>query len=28
VLLKLNNAFALTSKSTDWAPEAGVMLSF
>lgn len=26
--LKLNNAFGLTSKATDWAPEVGVMLSF
>lgn len=26
--LKLNNAFGITSKATDWAPEAGVMFSF
>jgi hypothetical protein len=26
--LKLNNAFALTSKATDWAPEVGLMFSF
>ena len=26
--LKLNNAFALTPKATDWAPEVGVMFSF
>jgi hypothetical protein len=28
LLLKLNNAFGLTSKATDWAPEIGVMFSF
>ncbi len=28
VFFKFNNAFGLTSKATDWAPEAGVMLSF
>jgi hypothetical protein len=28
VLLKLNNAFGMTSKAPDWAPEVGVMLSF
>ncbi len=27
VFLKLNNAFGLTSKATDWAPEVGVMIS-
>lgn len=27
VFLKLNNAFGLTSKATDWAPEIGVMFS-
>src|SRR5262249_3220779 len=26
--LKLNNAFGLTPKATDWAPEVGVMFSF
>jgi hypothetical protein len=26
--LKLNNAFGLTSKATDWAPEIGVLFSF
>ncbi len=26
--LKLNNGFGLTSKATDFAPEAGVMFSF
>ncbi len=26
--LKLNNAFGITSKATDWAPEVGVMFSF
>jgi hypothetical protein len=26
--LKLNNAFALTSKATDWAPEVGLVFSF
>jgi hypothetical protein len=28
VVLKLNSAFGLTSKATDWAPEIGVMFSF
>jgi hypothetical protein len=28
VVLKLNNAFGLTSKATDWAPEIGVIFSF
>lgn len=28
VLLKLNNAFGLTSKATDWAPEVGLLFSF
>jgi hypothetical protein len=28
VYLKLNNAFGVTSKATDWAPEVGLMLSF
>ncbi len=28
IYLKFNNAFALTSKATDWAPEYGVMFSF
>lgn len=28
VFLKLNNAFGLTSKATDWAPEIGVMFAF
>lgn len=28
LVLKLNNAFGLTSKATDWAPEIGVMFSF
>lgn len=28
VVLKLNNAFGLTSKATDWAPEVGVMFRF
>jgi hypothetical protein len=28
VFLKLNNAFRLTSKAPDWAPEVGVMISF
>jgi hypothetical protein len=28
VLLKLNNAFGLTSKAPDWAPEVGVMFTF
>lgn len=28
VFLKLNNAFGLTSKATDWAPEVGVMFAF
>lgn len=27
VFLKINNGFGLTSKATDWAPEAGVMFS-
>ena len=27
-ILKLNNAFGLTSKSSDWAPEIGVLFSF
>ena len=26
--LKLNNAFGITSKATDWAPEIGIMFSF
>jgi len=26
--IKLNNAFGVTSKATDWAPEVGVMFSF
>jgi hypothetical protein len=25
--VKLNNAFGLTSKATDWAPEIGVMIT-
>lgn len=28
VVLKLNNAFGLTSKATGWAPEVGVTFSF
>ncbi len=28
VFIKLNNAFGVTSKATDWAPEVGVMFSF
>lgn len=28
VFVKLNNAFGLTSKATDWAPEMGVVMSF
>ena len=28
VYLKLNNAFGVTSKATDWAPEVGVVFSF
>lgn len=28
VVLKLNSAFGLTSKATDWAPEVGLMFSF
>jgi hypothetical protein len=28
IVLKLNNAFGLTSKATDWAPEVGVMFRF
>lgn len=28
VRLKLNNAFGLTSKATDWGPEVGLMISF
>ncbi|MGH7717854.1 MAG: hypothetical protein ACREON_03285 [Gemmatimonadaceae bacterium] len=28
LMLKLNNAFGLTSKATDWAPEIGLMFSF
>jgi hypothetical protein len=28
VTLKLNNAFGVTKKATDWAPEIGVMVSF
>ena len=28
LVLKLNNAFGLTSKATDWAPEVGVMFRF
>ncbi len=28
IFLKVNSAFALTSKATDWAPEIGVMFSF
>jgi hypothetical protein len=27
LLVKLNNAFGLTSKATDWAPEFGLMFS-
>ena len=27
-VIKLNNAFGLTSKATDWAPEVGIMFSF
>jgi hypothetical protein len=27
LFLKLNNAFGLTSKATDWAPEVGLMFS-
>jgi hypothetical protein len=28
VLVKLNSAFALTSKATDWAPEVGMVFRF
>jgi hypothetical protein len=28
LFIKLNNGFGLTSKSTDWAPEIGIMFSF
>jgi hypothetical protein len=28
IVLKLNNAFGLSSKATDWAPEIGLMFSF
>jgi len=28
VFAELNNAFGVTSKATDWAPEMGVMFSF
>jgi hypothetical protein len=28
VYLKLNNAFGVTSKATDWAPEVGILFSF
>ena len=28
VVLKLNSAFGMTSKATDWAPEIGIMFSF
>lgn len=28
VVLKLNSAFGVTSKATDWAPEAGIVFSF
>ena len=28
MFLKLNNAFGITSKATDWAPEIGIMFSF
>lgn len=28
ILLKLNNAFGVTSKAADWAPEVGLMFSF
>ncbi len=28
IFFKFNNAFGLTSKATDWAPEFGVMFSF
>ncbi len=28
IILKLNNAFGITSKATDWAPEVGVLFSF
>jgi hypothetical protein len=28
IRIKLNNAFGLTSKATDWAPEVGIMFSF
>ena len=28
IVLKLNNAFGVTSKATDWAPEIGLMFSF
>jgi hypothetical protein len=28
IFLKLNNAFGITSKATDWSPEIGVMFSF
>ena len=27
IFLKLNNAFGITSKATDWAPEMGIMVS-
>jgi len=28
MMLKLNSAHAITSKATDWAPEAGMLFSF
>jgi hypothetical protein len=28
IFVKLNNAFGLTSKATDWAPEVGIVFSF
>ena len=28
IFIKLNNAFVITSKATDWAPEVGIMFSF
>lgn len=28
IFVKLNNAFGITSKATDWAPEIGIVFSF
>jgi len=28
IMIKINNAFGITSKAADWAPEIGILISF